>query len=174
MIKNRVFRGSAIGNKHQKRKLVALGERDHAGAHTQHPCILNKHNRSRPAKPGAASDGERFFFVGRTHQPDGGLLLDAHQNLAKPAVGDRNCRAEAEARQSLKKLRRAVTLTRLQTRRTHHAPSVASIQGGKPTALSKRARPKPKSPVPPRPSVEGFMCMAKTRSCLTPPLRYYV
>ena len=131
MIKNWVFRGAAIGNKDQERKLVALGERDHAGAHTQHPCILNKHCRSHPAKPSAASDGERFFFMGRPHQPDAGLSLDAHQNLAKPAVGDGNGRAEAEALQSLKKLRRAVTNIRSQTGRIHYAPSVAAIRGGK-------------------------------------------
>jgi hypothetical protein len=79
-----------------------------------------------------------------------------------------------------------VTITKLQTRRTHFAPQIAAIwvellpginrkQGLPITAAPSRwATPPPKSRTALSTAVEGFVCMAKTRSCLTPLLRYYL
>ena len=61
MIEHRIFGRAAIGHQHQQRKLVTLGQRDHAGAHAEHarhseqtsPCARRRAGcrRRSPALP---------------------------------------------------------------------------------------------------------------------------
>ena len=132
MIENRILDSAAVGNEDQQRKLIALRERDHSGAHAEQPGVLHEQRRTHAAEPGAASDRQGFLLMRGAHEPHDFFPLDLHENLAKPAVRHGNRQAEAEPAQRIDKFGRPVrsrhTLTRFhQFFSPEHLPHAAAV-----------------------------------------------
>ena len=86
-----------IRHQHQDWKLITLSQGNHAGAHAEHACILNKQGSAHTAEADATRDGQRFLFMSRSHKLEGGLLFDTNQKFAEPTVWHRKNCAEAKA-----------------------------------------------------------------------------
>ena len=96
MIEYGIFYAPAVGNEHQKRELIALRKGDHAGAHAQHPRILNEHRCAQATQAGAAGNRQRFLLVGSPYKTYGRLLFDAHKNFTEPTVRHGDYRGDAQ------------------------------------------------------------------------------
>src|SRR5262249_382486 len=106
VVEHWIVRGASIGHQHQQRKLIALSERHHAGAHAEHTCILDQEGGAHSAETEAARNCKSFLFMSCSYGRHARLLIDADKNFAKPAIWNGNDSAKAKPLECVENLGR--------------------------------------------------------------------